>query len=146
MQELTNARFVRVPDPPKPGQEVVFGTFADTGRQGLLRRFLVTHRHLLGLAAGGLAAWLREVPPEDRRRPGILLLRACAAAGGLFVDRRLRGEPFPVQLRRRLELLGPTYVKLGQILSLREEDFAIAVARIVFPVSWIRRNWSCSSA
>jgi ubiquinone biosynthesis protein len=121
MQELTNARFVRVPDPPKPGQEAVFGTYADTGRQGLLRRFLVTHRHLLGLAVGGLAAWLREVPPEERRRPGILLLRACSAAGSLFVDRGLRSEPFPVQLRKRLELLGPTYIKLGQILSLRED-------------------------
>ncbi len=121
MHELTNARFVRVPDPPKPGQEATFGAFADTGRQGLLHRFLVTHRHLLGLAFGGLAAWLREVPPEDRRRPEILLLRACSAFGFLFVDRRLRGEPFPVQLRRRLELLGPTYIKLGQILSLRED-------------------------
>ncbi len=27
--------------------------------------------------------------------------------------------PFPAQLRRRLEILGPTYIKLGQILSLR---------------------------
>src|SRR5690606_41641292 len=36
-------------------------------------------------------------------------------------DRRLRDEPCPVQLRRRLERLGPTYIKLGQILSLRED-------------------------
>lgn len=121
MQELTNARLVRVPDPPKPGQEALYGAFADTGRQGLFRRFLATHRHLLGLAFGGLAAWLREVPPEDRWRPGILLLRAVSALAGLFVDRRLREAPFPVQLRRRLELLGPTYIKLGQILSLRED-------------------------
>src|SRR5690606_19097146 len=26
-----------------------------------------------------------------------------------------------VQLRRRLELLGPTYIKLGQVLALRED-------------------------
>jgi ubiquinone biosynthesis protein len=38
-----------------------------------------------------------------------------------MVLRELRDEPFPVQLRRRLELLGPTYIKLGQILSLRED-------------------------
>ncbi len=127
MQALTKARFVRVPDPPKPGQEATFGPYVETGRQGLLRRFLVTHRHLLGLALGGLAAWLREVAPEDRRRPGILLLRAGAAVGGLFVDRSLRNAPFPVQLRRRLELLGPTYVKLGQVLSLREDLLPPAV-------------------
>ena len=37
------------------------------------------------------------------------------------LPRSLRDLPFPVQLRRRLEALGPTYVKLGQILSLRED-------------------------
>ena len=31
------------------------------------------------------------------------------------------GVPFPVLFRRTLERLGPTYVKLGQILSLRED-------------------------
>ena len=39
----------------------------------------------------------------------------------LLVDRELARLPFPVQLRRRLERLGPTYIKLGQILSLRED-------------------------
>jgi ubiquinone biosynthesis protein len=39
----------------------------------------------------------------------------------LFLDRDLARQPFPVQLRRRLEILGPTYVKLGQILSLRQD-------------------------
>ena len=38
-----------------------------------------------------------------------------------FVLPELRDAPFPVQLRRRLELLGPAYIKLGQILSLRED-------------------------
>jgi ubiquinone biosynthesis protein len=121
MPALTNGRFVRVPDPPRPGLGAELGRFVDTGRQGLVRRFLVTHRHLLALAVGGLAAWLRELPREERRRPSILIWRAVAAVCGLFVDRGLRREPFPVQLRRRLEMLGPTYVKLGQILSLRED-------------------------
>jgi len=40
---------------------------------------------------------------------------------GLFVDRELVSLPFPEQLRRRLETLGPTYIKLGQILSLRRD-------------------------
>jgi ubiquinone biosynthesis protein len=61
---------------------------------------------------------------EEQRRRGIrgwfFRLRAAVAwvfrgfIGSDFVD-----QPFPVQLRRRLEMLGPTYVKLGQILSLR---------------------------
>jgi ubiquinone biosynthesis protein len=46
---------------------------------------------------------------------------AAAALVRPLIRRELRGEPFPVQLRRRLELLGPTYIKLGQILSLRED-------------------------
>jgi hypothetical protein len=121
MPALTNGRFVRVPDPPRPGLGAELGRFVDTGRQGLVRRFLVTHRHLLALAVGGLTAWLRELPREERRQPSILAWRAVAAVCGVFVDRGLRREPFPVQLRRRLEILGPTYIKLGQILSLRED-------------------------
>jgi ubiquinone biosynthesis protein len=38
-----------------------------------------------------------------------------------FLDPEIVDQPFPVQLRRRLEILGPTYVKLGQILSLRQD-------------------------
>jgi len=38
-----------------------------------------------------------------------------------FLDKDIVDLPFPVQLRRRLEILGPTYVKLGQILSLRHD-------------------------
>ena len=35
--------------------------------------------------------------------------------------RDLRALPIEQQLRRRLELLGPTYIKLGQVLALRED-------------------------
>jgi len=40
-----------------------------------------------------------------------------------FLSPELKDLPFPVQLRRRLEILGPTYIKLGQVLSLREDLF-----------------------
>ena len=89
---------------------------------GLVRRFLTTHRHLIGLLSGGLIAIDRQ-----RRTSGArlslrdVLLRALAAIVRPFVRHDLRDLPFPVQLRRRLELLGPTYIKLGQILSLRED-------------------------
>ncbi len=90
--------------------------------QGLIRRLLVTWRHFLGLLFGALAfqAATRAEEGGPRGLRG-LLLRAAALPGRLFVDASLRGEPLPVQLRRRLERLGPTYIKLGQILSLRED-------------------------
>lgn len=89
---------------------------------GLLRRFLVTHGHLFGLFWGFLVARVAE----KRRRGegegvGFLLQRAAAAVARPLLDRTLVDAPFPVQFRRRLELLGPTYIKLGQILSLRED-------------------------
>jgi len=90
--------------------------------QGLIRRFLVTGRHFLGILFGGLVSQLAQRRLEGGPRNGRYLLLWCAAVPGrLFVDRGLRAQPFPVQLRRRLESLGPTYIKLGQILSLRED-------------------------
>ncbi len=90
--------------------------------EGLARRFLSTCRHFYALAAGGLVAWVRA-RREDGTGRGLkfLALRVLAALHRPFLDRALRDQPFPVQLRRRLERLGPTYIKLGQILSLRED-------------------------
>lgn len=90
--------------------------------QGLLRRFLTTMRHLVGLGAGGVVASVRaRTASGEGKGPRFALARLGAALLVPFVDRRIRREPFPVQLRRRLEWLGPTYIKLGQILSLRED-------------------------
>jgi len=95
----------------------------ETGQpRGMVRRLLVTGRHALGLVFGGLTAHLDHLRREDTPRGGrYLLLWFAALPGRLFLDRSLRSQPFPVQLRRRLERLGPTYIKLGQILSLRED-------------------------
>jgi ubiquinone biosynthesis protein len=99
-----------------------FELMRSTKPQGLLRRLLVTWRHFLGLLAGGLIAHVRYRQEEGTTRGlSFFFLRLSAAAVYPFVDRTLRVEPFPVQLRRRLERLGPTYIKLGQILSLRED-------------------------
>jgi len=96
--------------------------------QGLGRRLLVTVRHGLGLVFGGLAAALASRRLGDAPRGGrYLLLWIAAWPGRLFLDPELRGQPFPFQLRRRLERLGPTYIKLGQILSLREDLLPKAV-------------------
>src|SRR5690606_34200138 len=55
--------------------------------------------------------------------------RLVGALSRPWVDRRLRDLPFPVHLRKRLEALGPTYIKLGQILSLREDILPRAITR-----------------
>ncbi len=44
-----------------------------------------------------------------------------------FLDRTIVDRPFPVQLRRRLEILGPTYIKLGQVLALRQDILPASV-------------------
>jgi ubiquinone biosynthesis protein len=87
---------------------------------GIVGRGRTTLRHFIALLLGGYIAWVRA-----RRRGGAngLLYRLQALLAALcrpFVG-ELSRQPFPVQLRRRLEILGPTYVKLGQILSLRRD-------------------------
>ncbi len=87
----------------------------------LARRGRETLRHLAGLLLGGVVA-----ATESRRRRGARgllfgLQRMVAAFLRLFLDSEIVRLPFPLQLRRRLELLGPTYVKLGQMLSVRRD-------------------------
>lgn len=99
-----------------------FEVMREAGTPGLLRRLLITWKHFLGLLFGGLAAHVRAQRAEGTGRGlKFLLLRLLAALTTPFVSRSLRHETFAVQLRRRLERLGPTYIKLGQILSLRED-------------------------
>jgi ubiquinone biosynthesis protein len=89
---------------------------------GLVNRAMATNRHLAGLLAGGLVAHVRaRRAAGEGRGVRFALLALLAMIVRPFLRRDLARAPFPVQLRRRLELLGPTYVKLGQILSLRED-------------------------
>ncbi|UCF69048.1 MAG: AarF/ABC1/UbiB kinase family protein, partial [Acidobacteriota bacterium] len=110
-----------VPDPPKPGLEPAFEEYREIGPQGIVRRLLATSRHLTALALGGLAAHLRSLPKWERRRSAMLAIRMVLAILCLPIDRKLRRQPFPVQLRSRFERLGPTYIKLGQMLAMRED-------------------------
>ena len=92
---------------------------------GVMGRGRTTGRHFSGLLLGGYIAWGR-----DRRRRGArgLFYRVQAIIAGfcwLVVDHELVKEPFPVQMRRRLEILGPTYVKIGQIISSRARTLPV---------------------
>jgi ubiquinone biosynthesis protein len=89
--------------------------------RSLARRFFTVHRHLLGLFAGGLVAYVHALPARERRGLHSAGARSLAFLMRPFVDRELAAQPFPVQLRRRLEMLGPTYIKLGQIMAIRED-------------------------
>jgi len=86
------------------------------------RRFLTVHRHLLGFVYGAAIAvardreqfaWVKGAP--------LALIKLAAFFVRPLVRRDLRDLPLQTQLRRRLELLGPTYIKLGQVLALRED-------------------------
>jgi ubiquinone biosynthesis protein len=93
---------------------------------GIVRRAFSVNRHLVGLALGALVARSRSSDAPGLRR---WLIRFAALFMKPFVRRDLATQPFEVQLRRRLELLGPTYIKLGQILSLREDILPLTVTR-----------------
>ena len=107
-----DAAATEAPAPPR------FETLVVTARPGYTRRVAVTLRHFVGLLAGGLVAWVRQRRTDGTGR-GLKFAGAWAAALLVrpFVRRDLARQPFAVQLRRRLEMLGPTYIKLGQILS-----------------------------
>jgi ubiquinone biosynthesis protein len=89
--------------------------------RGLVRRFFVVYRHVLGLLAGGAVAYVRALPRERRHGLKSWFPRLTASTVWPFLDRSIRRLSFAQQLRRRLEILGPTYIKLGQIMAIRED-------------------------
>jgi ubiquinone biosynthesis protein len=105
----------------RDARPVAFPLLVETSPPGLVGRYFTTQKHVLGLIFGGVRAWARSrKPPYPRFHR---LARTVGALAAPFLDRELRDLPFPIQLRRRLEILGPTYIKLGQVLSLREDLF-----------------------
>ncbi len=83
------------------------------------RRLLTVVCQLSGLLAGGIVAYVHDLPMEQRRRRRLLSRVATLVEPRL--DPALVHQTFAVQLRQRLERLGPTYIKLGQIMAVRED-------------------------
>jgi len=89
--------------------------------RGAVRRFFTVWRHVAGLLMGGHIAYVRSLPEVQKTGVRSLGKRMLAAILTPFVRSDLRDLPFPTQLRRRLEILGPTFTKLGQIMAIRED-------------------------
>jgi len=101
----------------------------ETRPPNLVRRFFTTQRHLLGMLFGALVDSVRRLREQEEPPRGLdfAARRLAAALARPLLKRSLRDLPFPVQFRRRLETLGPTYIKLGQVLSLREDLLPVSI-------------------
>lgn len=108
-----------------PFQEWPFRPLARFRR--LLQRLWTVNGQLVGLLAGGLVAYVRVLPPDWRRAHRRSPTRWVAALAARRIDPALVDLPFAAQLRHRLERLGPTYIKLGQIMAVREDMLPRAV-------------------
>jgi ubiquinone biosynthesis protein len=90
--------------------------------ENIIRRYLALIRHGTGLLLGAAYTYMqREKAIGNNWSLILIFLKLLLAFSWLFVNRDLIRQPLAVQFRRRLEMLGPTYIKLGQILSLRED-------------------------
>jgi ubiquinone biosynthesis protein len=99
-----------------------FQPYEERQPPGLVTRFFETSFQLIGLALGGGLDFVRQKKEAGEHRTlGIFLLRILLALAWPFLDKRIVKLPFSAQFRLRMEKLGPTYIKLGQILSLRED-------------------------
>ena len=89
--------------------------------KSVAKRFFLLYRHFIGLLLGSHVATVNAMSPYMRSGIRHPISRFLAVIFRRLILKELRDLPFEVQLRRRLELLGPTYIKLGQIMAIRED-------------------------
>jgi ubiquinone biosynthesis protein len=89
--------------------------------RSVVYRFFILYKHGIGLLVGAYLAYVNNLIFRKQRFFRYAGARFLAFLLRPFVKKELRHQPFEVQLRRRLEMLGPTYVKLGQIMAIRED-------------------------
>lgn len=110
----------RVPSGPRRKyQKISFNPFAQY--RGVVRRFVLLYKHAIGLFAGAFVASVNQLPAYQKKGLHKGFRRATAAVLRKLLKKELRDLPFEVQLRSRLQMLGPTYVKLGQVMAIRED-------------------------
>ena len=103
-------------------QEREFEKYIERKPSPLWIRLIITTRHLTGLLLGGGYAFLKHrKETKAKKKFRYTFLKIFLWLHYPFLNKKLLKQPFAVQLRRRLEMLGPTYIKLGQIMSLRED-------------------------
>ncbi len=100
-------------------QKISFNPFAQY--RGVVRRFVLLYKHAIGLFAGAFVASVNQLPAYQKKGLHRGFRRATAAVLRRLLKKELRDLPFEVQLRTRLQMLGPTYVKLGQVMAIRED-------------------------
>ncbi len=101
----------------------VFEQYIEKKPSSLIVRVIITMRHFSGLILGGGYAYLRHRRATKAKFSLMqdVFLRFFLWLHWPLLKKKLIKQPFSVQLRRRLEMLGATYIKLGQIMSLRED-------------------------
>ncbi|MCJ7445538.1 MAG: AarF/UbiB family protein [Methanotrichaceae archaeon] len=109
--------------PQKPKEKLIaYEQFHEERHQGYVRRFLSITRQLLGLLLGAGYSYLQEMKKQGKGwKLKVIFVRLILLITWPFLNRDLIKQPFPIQFRRRLEMLGPSFIKLGQILSLRDD-------------------------